>query len=98
MNSASTARQAIPAYSHGNVYPHELQPAMQEALAILADIDFRFAAQREQLSCWAGPDSEKKSLAQAIDREHQRAREPYLQMLSELQRQMMTLMGYAKTH
>ena len=98
MHRASTARKTAHCDPRAAIYPADLQPALQDTLAILADIDFRFAQQREQLAFWHGPESDKESLADELDREHRRAREPYVQMLAELQRQMMTLMGYPAPH
>ena len=96
MNEASSAGRTESI--HPPIYPADLQPALQEALAILADIDFQFAQQREQLLRWNGPESAKENLAEDIDREHRCVREPYMRLLAELQRRMMSLTEYASPH
>jgi hypothetical protein len=98
MSRASAARHAAPDHDRASVYPEDLQPALQHALALLADIDFRFEQERQKLAHWTGPESVKEHLADEIDREHQRAREPYVRMLSELHRRIMATMGYSSLH
>jgi hypothetical protein len=98
MSRASTARHAAPDHHQASVYPDDLQPALQNALALLADIDFLFEQERQKLAHWTGPESVKESLYDEIDREHQRAREPYVLMLSELHRRIMATMGYSSLH
>jgi|GEM_PF-2089408 hypothetical protein len=98
MSRASTARHAAPDHHEAPFYSDDLQPALQNALALLADIDFRFEQERQKLAHWTGPESVKENLADEIDREHQRAREPYVLMLAELHRRIMATMGYSSLH
>ncbi|HSP24227.1 MAG TPA: hypothetical protein VLQ65_03550 [Saliniramus sp.] len=98
MSRASAARHAAPADHQASVYPDDLQPALQHALALLADIDFRFEQERQKLAHWTAPESVKERLVDEIDREHQRAREPYVLMLAELHRRIMATMGYSSLH
>jgi hypothetical protein len=98
MSRASAARHEAPDHHRTSVYPEDLQPALQNALALLADIDFRFQQERHKLAHWRGPESVKESLAEEMGREHQRAREPYVQMLAEIHRRIMATMGYPSLH
>jgi len=98
MSRASAVRHAAPVENRASVYPDDLQPALQNTLTLLADIDFRFEQERQKLAHWTGPESVKDSLVDEIDREHRRAREPYVQMLAELHRRIMATMGYSSLH
>ena len=75
------------------VYPSDLQPAIQEALSILADIDCRYGHEREQLEFWDGPDAVKERLAEQIEQRYRLDRQPYLEHLSALQQRMMERIG-----
>ncbi len=98
MSRASAARDTAPVDCDAAVYPDDLQPALQNTLALLADIDFHFEQERLKLAHVAAPDSVKERLSDEIDREHQRAREPYVLMLAELHRRIMATMGYSSLH
>lgn len=98
MSQASAAKYAAPVDYDAPVYSDDLQPALQNTLRLLADIDFRFQQERQKLAYWTGPESIKESLSEEIDREHQRAREPYVLMLAELHRRIMATIGYSSLH
>jgi hypothetical protein len=98
MSRASAVLKNEPTEHHAPVYRDDLQPAMQEALAILADIDFRFTQQREQIALWNAPETVKEGLIEHLEREHAHAREPYVQLLGDLHQRMMASLGYASLH
>lgn len=77
-----------------DTYPQDLQPALQEALSVLADIDCRYEQQIEQLQHWNGPEAMKERLAEQMEQRHRYEREPYVRLLSELHQRMMSQMGY----
>ncbi len=79
-------------------YPADIQPAMQDALATLADIDFKYARQREQLAEWRADEGAKDRILRQIDAYHRTAREPYVRLLAELHQRVMALTGYSRLH
>lgn len=66
-------------------YPDELTPAIQETLAILADLDFARRAALERLEEWDGPEDEKAAIASELTIRADAAREPYQRRLVELE-------------
>jgi hypothetical protein len=49
-----TATKANPALDAAPVYPDDMEPALQDALALLANIDAHYDAERERLELWSG--------------------------------------------
>jgi hypothetical protein len=98
MSRASAVRKPAAVDHQAPVYRDDLQPAMQEALALLADLDFRFRQQREQIAQWNAPESVKDGMLEQLERDHSRAREPYVQLLGELHQRMMAALGYSHIH
>jgi hypothetical protein len=71
-------------------YPDHLLPALQSTLAVLADLDIRHEINRDYLEEWSGPDEVRRHLVAELEAEWQRAREPLVLRLAELQGQMRT--------
>src|SRR3954463_4861156 len=69
-------------------YPDHLLPALQSTLAVLADLDIRHEIDRDYLEGWSGPDEVRRHLVAELEAEWQRAREPLVLRLAELQGQM----------
>jgi hypothetical protein len=77
------------------VYPSDLTPEIQRALRALADIEARFEADQEGLEHWSGPSPAKQRLLAQLKARHGREREPLVQRLADLQREMTSAMIYA---
>ena len=86
ISSARASHGAEPA-----MYPVDLEPAIQETLSILADIEMHYEEERGQLERWRGPDAVKSRLADHLETRHRQEREPYVQRLAELHQRMMSL-------
>ncbi|WP_372423689.1 hypothetical protein [Salinarimonas chemoclinalis] len=82
MPSSSTARRPAAA-AHAD--PHDMLPAVQETLAILADLAFAHASARERLALWDGPEAVKTEIARDLDARHAAAAAPYERRLAALQ-------------
>jgi hypothetical protein len=79
------------------VYPEDLEPALQDTLAILANIDAHYDAERERLDLWPGPDSVKARLAGQLAEAHRQEREPHVKHLAELHQRLMSETLYRHT-
>jgi hypothetical protein len=73
------------------LYPADLEPAIQQTLSILADIETQYEDERDQLERWSGPETVKERLAGQLESRRQQDREPYVQRLAELHQRMMSL-------
>jgi len=67
------------------VYPDDLLPELQSALAALADLDLHFEIARDSLEDWSGPEEDKQRCCAELRQAHQHAREPHLWRLARLQ-------------
>ncbi len=72
-------------------YPADLTPALQETLAILADLDSQHEEMHLKLEHWSGPEAIKLRFFEQLEARHQREREPLLQRLAQLQERLGTL-------
>ncbi|MGJ3265552.1 MAG: hypothetical protein ACFE0R_20215 [Salinarimonas sp.] len=72
-------------------YPDDLLPAVQETLAILADLAFAHTSARERLALWDGPDGVKTEIARDLDARHAAATAPYERRLEELRRRVQVI-------
>jgi hypothetical protein len=79
VTSASVAAHTEPAF-----YPDDLQPALQDALALLANIDAHYDEERARLERWSGPDSMKARLGAQLEDAHRQEREPLVQRLAHI--------------
>ena len=73
-------------------YPADLLPALRDALSALADIDLRYATERDRLDKTAGSPEAKHRLLEALASRHETRREPHVRQLGELQRRMAMLL------
>ena len=71
-----------------STYPADLTPALQETLAILADLETYYDGERQKLERWSGPEVVKQSLSEQLEARRQREREPLLRRLAGLQQQI----------
>jgi hypothetical protein len=94
LKSAAKAQRAMEA---APVYPDDLEPALQDTLALLANIDAHYDAERERLDVWPGPDSVKARLAAQLVDAHRQEREPYVKRLAELHQRIMSETLYRHT-
>ena len=65
-------------------YPADLLPKMQELLAILADLDRHYEAERYHLDNWSGPGALKAQLLADLEQSHRANRERLEAYLEEL--------------
>lgn len=68
----------------------ELQLAIQNTLAALADVDTHFQSELNALAEWAGPEHTKARIARELAQDHERNRAPYVAHLASLE-------GYMKS-
>ncbi len=68
--------------------PVDLASAIQSALAALADVEVRYEADQAQVEQLTGPAAWKARLRAGVEARHLRAREPLVQRLSALHREM----------
>ena len=93
LKSAARARRAIEA----PVYQEDIEPALQDTLALLANIDAHYDAERERLDLWPGPESVKARLAAQLADAHRQEREPHAKRLAELHQRIMAETLYRHT-
>jgi hypothetical protein len=79
------------------VYSDDIEPALQDALTILANIDAHYDGERERLELWTGPDSVKERLAGQLAEAHRQEREPHVKRLAELHQRIMNETFYRHT-
>jgi hypothetical protein len=79
------------------VYADDIEPALQDALAVLANIDAHYDGERERLELWTGPDSVKNRLAGQLEEAHRQEREPHVKRLAELHQRLMNETFYRHT-
>ncbi len=65
--------------------PADLPPALQETLAILADLDSQHEEIRLKLERWSGPEAIKQQFFAQLEARHHREREAYVHWLAEFQ-------------
>ena len=80
-----------------STYPADLTPALQETLAILADLETYYDGERQKLERWSGPEVVKQRLSEQLEARRQREREPLLRRLAGLQHQIRSAARY-KAH
>jgi hypothetical protein len=65
-------------------YPDDLLPKVQELLAILADLDHRYEAERYHLDNWSGPRAIKAQLLADLEQSHRANRKRFEACREEL--------------
>jgi hypothetical protein len=78
------------------LYPGDLEGAIQDTLAVLADIDYAYDERRSAIWMWSGPHVE--TLLKQVDELHRREREPYVRRLEELHGRAMSLTLFGARH
>ena len=71
--------------------PEDLLPAVQQALAALANLEVQIEIQRECLDGWPGSETLKAELLAKLEQEYRAKRQPYAVRLAELKQEMATL-------
>ena len=66
-------------------YSAEIQPLMQTLLAILADLDFAYECELEQIGAGAGDAGLKECLRARLEAQHRERRAPYVEQLGRLE-------------
>ncbi len=77
------------------VDPADLTPKIQSILAALADVETRYETQRAQVEHWTGPAAWKARLRAGVEARHMRDRQPLVQHLAYLQREMTSAMMFS---
>lgn len=72
------------------IYPDDIEPAVQDTLSVLANIDAHYEVERERLDQWMGPSTVKERLAAELEEAHRAEREPHVKLLAELHRRWMS--------
>ena len=67
------------------------EPAIQDTLSALANIEARYQYEREQLECRSGPEGVKTRCQQELEERHRKEREPLVHHLAKLHQHTMTL-------
>jgi hypothetical protein len=76
--------------------PADLGPEIQRALAALADVETRYEIECEQMERWAGPVAWKDRVRAGIEARHMRERQPIVQRLADLQREMTAALMFGR--
>jgi hypothetical protein len=92
-----TAAKAMPLVDTTPIYPDDLEPALQDTLAVLANIDAHYEGERERLELWSGPESVKSRLSAELEDAHRQEREPHVKRLADLHRRWTTEVLYRQT-
>jgi hypothetical protein len=89
-NSVSGDRLPEPAIV-APVHSDNLEPAIQDALSALANVEARYQHEREQLERRSGPDGMKARWQLELEERHRKERELLVHHLAELHQHTMTL-------
>jgi hypothetical protein len=97
-------RRAVNERSHGYsvpetpLYPADLDEAMQDTLASLADVDLIYELRRKMLDNWSGSKSQTERLRAEADAIYQGERQPLILRLAELHERMMDVTLFRVIH
>ena len=86
--SSTSHAYAPPDPNESPTYSADLTPGLQQALAILADIDIYYDEARQKLERWPGLDAIKQRCSEQLEERRLREREPHLRRLIGLEQQM----------
>ncbi len=67
----------------------EIVPAVQSALAALADLETRYEIERERLDAWRGPKPAKERLSAALQERYRAERRRFAEQLEVFQRMLL---------
>ena len=79
-----------------SAYAGDLTPELQRTLATLADVEMRLAVGRERLAGLTGPEGWRDRVRAALEAQYRREREPLVQRLGDLQREMTMRMMWSR--
>ena len=68
----------------------EIVPAVQSALAALADLETRYEIERKRLEGWRGPKPAKERLSAALQERYRAERRKFVEQIEVLQRMLLT--------
>jgi hypothetical protein len=88
-----TRRQLAPELIRSDV-----NGAIQDALAALADLERRYQERRASLDRWADRGGAKQRLLQALEVQHRKDRQPLVQQLADLHQRMMSATMFRTLH
>ena len=71
-----------------STYPATITLALQETLAILADLEIDYDGERQRLERWPGPEAIKLRFSEQLEARRHHEREPLLRRLIGLEQQM----------
>jgi hypothetical protein len=97
-------RRAVNERSHGYsvpetpLYPADLDEAMQDTLASLADVDLIYELRRKMLDNWSGSKSQTERLRAEADAIYQGERQPLILRLADLHERMMDVTLFRVIH
>ena len=94
MPRTSVMQRPLASLAHVPWYPEDLLHELQTTLAAVADIDFRYDIERDQIAAHLGSEAAKAQLTSELEDRCRAEREPYVQRLAELHHQMMAAMAY----
>ena len=87
-----------PVASNSPVYPEDVQTAIQETLAILADVDSTYEKRRDAIKKSVASIVQKKHLRAEVDSLHRRDREPHVLKLADLHYRYMRMSLFKTLH
>ena len=90
----TVAARALREAGEHRIGASNLTPAMQQTLAMLADIDSFHDKAHQRLERWPGPDVIKQRLSEQLHERRRRERGPLLRSLAELQPQIRSAMMF----
>jgi hypothetical protein len=76
----------------------EVDGAIQDTLAALAEVERRYAERRASLERWSDRGGGKQRLLQALEAQRRRERHPFVQRLAELHQRMMSATMFRTLH
>ncbi len=82
------SRRTAPQESQPRMYSPDLQPLLQSLLGTLADIDFEYERERDNISARALDTKLKTRLLEKLKQHHRQRRDPYLQQLAILHKRI----------
>jgi hypothetical protein len=97
MPRSSAAPRPVAPATRTPWHADDLLAELQATLAALADIEVQYEMDRERLEAWAGPEAIKHKFATQLEECHQRDREPYVQLLADLQNRASMIMARQNT-
>ena len=76
------------------IYDDTLTRQLQDALAAVADMETRYAVDRERLTQWQGPEALKQSLSSELETRRRKDRQALDERLDALHKTMLSSLGF----